>query len=531
MASELDPPAEALLRSMAESVVAAAPDDWDSAILVCEAGDGGVSARLAYERPGGLDRGRSPGIDHSGLLDVSRRLGGPAGLDVELTVRPDGAYEAILTPRGAHGLIPAHDGHIYVLDPSYRPPQPGEDHEGPLAGTTGTGDPEEAARLLREVLRLKYEIVGRTEPPRPPASGDVIARLTPWAGVEPPADLLALYEVTDGDPLMFYGYEWLSLNDLMRDGAKGEHLRARERSWPGWETGWNDAVLDADPPGTVRRVTGHSGWIPFAHDGGGNYLAVDMAPAVRGRPGQVIRIGRDYRDGPGHLADSVTALLRMELDTLARGDYDAEEEGYIELAGREWDQTVALNAREHRIDARRATLNSVHGGVQRLIVSHGAELGLGGLHSAPSLHDLSLTCRRPDLSAVQALPLDNLTLSVEEADLGLLTGHPTLRTFTLETEHEVDVSPLGSLPLLNGLDLSKAVVADLRPLAYMGGLRFLVLSEAQWRDLREATDDLPPLAAAGLHGDVGHGAALKWADGFKGTEPHAMLRHTGRLTR
>lgn len=516
MASELDPPAEALFRSSAEAVVDAAPGDWRSAVLTCE---GGRDVRLTYERPGGLDEGHTPDVDREALRGLSARFG---GVDVELIVQADGTYEAVLTRGGAQSLASGPGRHVHVLDPAYRPPQPGEEQDGPQ-DPSPAGDATEAARLLREVLRLKSEIVGRVEAPRAPASPETIKAFAAWAGVTPPADLLALYEVADGDPLMFYGYEWLPLGELMTAG----HLRARDRSWPGWLLGWNEAVLDADPPGIVRRVTGHPGWVPFAHDGGGNYLAVDMAPASHGRPGQVIRMGREYGDGPGYVADSVTGLLRRELDALERGDYDAEEEGYIELAGPEFDETVALNAREHRIDARRATLNSVHGGVQRLVVSHGGDLDLGGLQNAPHLHDLDLTCRTPDLAVVKGLPLDNLTLSVEEVDLARLAGHPTLRTFTLRTERPVDVTALSSLPLLNGLDLSGAVVTDLGPLTEIRTLRFLALTEAQW----ETIGEVPSLAAAGLHGDVPRAAAFEWADRFHAGRPATVLRHSGRLLR
>ncbi|MEU6715441.1 SMI1/KNR4 family protein [Nonomuraea sp. NPDC046802] len=70
-------------------------------------------------------------------------------------------------------------------------------------------------------------------------------------------------------------------------------------------------------PGGVQRP----GWIWFAFDPGGNWLAVDMDAAPNGRPGQVIAVGVDYPKGPTYIADSVTTFLRCLVEALERGDY------------------------------------------------------------------------------------------------------------------------------------------------------------------------------------------------------------------
>ncbi|MBR7833779.1 hypothetical protein KDL01_10915 [Actinospica durhamensis] len=72
--------------------------------------------------------------------------------------------------------------------------------------------------------------------------------------------------------------------------------------------------------------------MPFAADESGNCLAVDMAPARDGRPGQVIALGRDHLDGPTYVAESVTALLERSLALLEQGSYTVADGG-IYLAG------------------------------------------------------------------------------------------------------------------------------------------------------------------------------------------------------
>ncbi|MFI0479648.1 SMI1/KNR4 family protein [Actinomadura sp. 9N215] len=154
------------------------------------------------------------------------------------------------------------------------------------------------------------------EPP-----GD-IDRVEALLGFPLPRDLRALYELGDGEATigLFEGHEWLPLKEVGR-----VHAQLREPVWPGSELGWDKVVYDASPSGMVRRCSGHQGWIPFAHDGSGNYLAVDMSPAAHGRAGQVIRVGRDYDTGPQFVADSVTTLLGRYLRWLQEDRFEIDD--------------------------------------------------------------------------------------------------------------------------------------------------------------------------------------------------------------
>ncbi|ACY97143.1 SMI1/KNR4 family protein [Thermomonospora curvata] len=528
MASELDPPAAEHLRSVAAAVYREAPSGWLSATLSCVVTPISVSRRLVYHRPEGPVNDRLFDLPLDPFHSLCRR-GGAGQAHVDLTVQSSGDYQALVIWPGEHGPFSGFRSHLYLLDPGADPLQPGDEEDGP-ADASPAGDPQEAVHLLREVMRIKYEILGRTEPPRPPASTAMLELLQQRSPVPLPADLLALYRVSDGGPLTFDDYEWLSLSELVGPEGSGGRLEDGRYNRPGWETGWNHTVLETDPLRRVRRVTGHLGWIPFAHDGGGNYLAVDMAPGPGGRPGQVIEMGRDYDDGALYRADSVTGLLRMELKTLKRGDYEAPEEDYVELFGPEWEQPADRYAWQRRIDARRATLASVGPEVQRLIVLHGTELDLRPLRNAPRLRDITLTCRNPDLSVLRELPVENLELRVDTVDLTPLTGHPTLRTVVLTTEQPVRIAPLSTLPKLYGLDLAEAAVGDLEHLAGATTPRFLMLALEQWQELRKRTDRPPAPAVAALAGDtVRHQTALEWAAGFPRFRPPAVARLTGRL--
>ena len=97
-----------------------------------------------------------------------------------------------------------------------------------------------------------------------------------------------------------------------------EELAAQYRSWADIRAHYTPrqladdfdsavAVRGDDP---VKPVYTCAAWIPFATDGGGNSLAVDLAPEPGGSTGQVIVIGSD-EDIRRVVAPSVLALLRL----------------------------------------------------------------------------------------------------------------------------------------------------------------------------------------------------------------------------
>jgi cell wall assembly regulator SMI1/ankyrin repeat protein len=97
-------------------------------------------------------------------------------------------------------------------------------------------------------------------------------------------------------------YAWMSLDEaqaqwtMMQElAAEGEFKGAKAKG----ETG-------------VRSTWWHAQWIPIATDGGGNYLCVDLAPAMGGASGQIIGFRHDSAKRELHAAsfsDLLTFLL------------------------------------------------------------------------------------------------------------------------------------------------------------------------------------------------------------------------------
>lgn len=519
MRNERDERLVGLFGPMAAAVTETAPQGWSKAVLRAYATPFKGGANVVYHSPGGRERHRVQNLaDELGAL-VELAKGPGAGLDVELTVEPSGRYEAVVTPRSKHGV--SYQTCILRDDQVSR--EAGESQDGPVDDSQA-GDPEEAVRLLGEYRRRRAQILGGNVPDPEFASAQELQELEEQVGSPLPADLRALYERAGRDPNGFY-WEWLSVSELL-----DEYLDVLR--WQNGSRNGDDPVLDADPPNTVRRLTGHPDWIPFAHDGSGNYLAVDLAPAPAGRPGQVIAAGNDYGDGPGYVADSVTSLLRLQLQWLEAGQYDAQEgqgwhEGYLEFKTDLWHQEDQ--------SARERTLKEVDGPlpampkVQHLTVHGGGRLDLAPLRGAPLLKHLSLQCEHADLDPLADLPVEKLALSATALDLTPLAGHRSLHSLSVATQQPVEISCLPTLPRLRSLDLAEAVVTDLEALADLPELRVLRLSYEQWQELWRRSDRHPPLVYASVSGALSSAAISEWANQLPSVAAEPLLRHSGTL--
>ncbi|WP_157429485.1 SMI1/KNR4 family protein [Actinomadura oligospora] len=491
-----DPGLPVVLREMCARIAGAAPTGWVRATasgvvdrrgvgvtgVVCELADGGEQVVEADLRPGLRQVYRASG--------ESERM-----LRVRLAVAASGEFEAVIGGGASEVSVPRR-GFLYVVGPEDAPGDPGDEQDGPDEAVQA-GDPDEAVRLLREYCRFRGELFGLVDEGEDPLSAlpapvpaERLAEVERGLGVALPADLRALYGVVggDGEAGIFERLSWW----LGVEGLAGSH--GGERHWAG-RGGWKERLFDpfvheADPPGTVRRSADRPGWVPFVLCTGGDFLAVDMDPASRGRPGQVIRVSPGV--GVRHVADSVTSLLRRYVDALTRGDFVIDGQG------------------ELRIDVPEPR-QGPSGAVQILRVDGGGEVDLEQARREPHLRAVELTrCASADLAALRAAPLETLDIEAKTVDLAPLAGHPTLRRVTVAASHPVDLEPLRSLTRLECLDVSRVPDPDLRLVAGLDGLRYLALTFAQWERLWESAGRMPGLEAAFLAGKGPHDKVAAW---------------------
>jgi cell wall assembly regulator SMI1 len=500
---------EQATRRIAEEIIASAPAGWTEVVLTSTAHSNGATLSGRYVVPGEREWRRwVPSGFENPILHGLRRLAGALaqvrgweGTCLEIKCRPSGEYELVATADTITRQF-GKDGFQAVLDPGYRLPQPGYEQERSTAGPEG--DPALAVARLGECLERRAAILGRPQRLPPHASAAALNKAERLIGRPLPADLRALYLIADGDLgddgyRWVFGYGgWLALEDLV-----AAHARVREPFWLGWDLAWNWVVFDADPPQAVRRCSGHPAWLPFGTREDGNYLAVDLAPARNGRPGQVIRIGRDHGDGPVYEAGSVTSLLGRQLELLERGAFEVDE-GEILLEEPACD--LGPGRIIHEIP------NQVPPSVQAIYLNEATSpVDLTPLAASPNLLELLLH-RTADLTPLRSLPVESVRVTLDGGDLLPLAGHCSIASLDLGTTAPIDIAPLGTAPNLRCLDLSRASVRDLSALSGLPGLRYLALTARQWGTLLDESKVPPGLAAAHLADwDAPLDDALTWA--------------------
>lgn len=515
-------------RRMAEQIAGSAPSGWTRALLSGRAGRGGSGMTGGYTVPGARCTMGLPNL-HTLLTELAEPIREKRGWDPvswEMDCLPTGEYRLVVFTESVHRVTGSGGGYEIVLDPGCRLPQPGLRQE---AGTAApAGDPESAAALFGTYLDRRAAVLGHREELPPPVTAAALDDAERRIGHPLPADLRALYLIADGDATgyrhryLMDNYGWLSLESLVAE--YNEWRDWQDRPWYGWDLEWDAVVFDATPADTVRRCGGHPGWIRFATGEDGNYLAVDMAPARDGRPGQVIVTGRDYDDGPAYVADSLTSLLGQHVEQLEQGAYEHEKDAdYLALRrlGRAPGTQQIIGGIPDEVPA---TLQAIH------INDATGLVDLSPLTAAPILRRLHLNrSTTPDLTPVRGLPVESLRVTLDGGDLAPLADHPHLASLDLATTGPVDLRPLRTVPHLHGLDLAGADVPDLTVLADLPHLRYLAMDQRQWGALLRDGKLPPALAAVRLaEGDVTFEDALTLASRL-GLDTGDALRTAGNL--
>ena len=167
-----------------------------------------------------------------------------------------------------------------------------------------------------------------------PASEADIQILADTVGLTTTEPFAALYRFHDGQqsptPGLFFGLQFLSSAEAAQEW---ERWAEQLRDDPALVT---DIEASAVPEGTVRAVYASDRWVPFASDGAGNHLAIDLDPGPDGTPGQVISFGVDEATrfllelggnaddfGDGYLDHAVVVVLGWD-GALAKGSHRGE---------------------------------------------------------------------------------------------------------------------------------------------------------------------------------------------------------------
>jgi internalin A len=122
------------------------------------------------------------------------------------------------------------------------------------------------------------------------ASQNEISLLRETVGYNLPDDFISLYEMHNGQsghPGLFFSYNFIPIDEVLFNWECHVGLV---------DEGFNDRLSETiftQAHGFIQDLYLAKGWIPFAHDGAGNHLSVDLSPGPNGTYGQIINHDRD----------------------------------------------------------------------------------------------------------------------------------------------------------------------------------------------------------------------------------------------
>jgi cell wall assembly regulator SMI1 len=87
-------------------------------------------------------------------------------------------------------------------------------------------------------------------------------------------------------------------------------------------------TIDGDPSPLMQNVWWSKKWVPFAEDGGGNLLCIDLDPTAQGIWGQIIGFERGSGPYPTKFK-SFSEFLNYQLEFTISGGLSADSDGIL----------------------------------------------------------------------------------------------------------------------------------------------------------------------------------------------------------
>lgn len=156
---------------------------------------------------------------------------------------------------------------------------------------------------------------------KPGATDDEIAAAETQLGRTLPDDYKASLRVHNGN-VSLHDYTYLDIAQAVGNWSRMKNLADKGT--------FADREADDDAGGAIQKAWWHDGYIPFAEDGGGNMICIDLAPGAQGQAGQIVQMEMGAGPFLGE-HNSFGAWLKDYRDRLLAGKYKVEDGFLVEI--------------------------------------------------------------------------------------------------------------------------------------------------------------------------------------------------------
>ncbi|MGN7762966.1 SMI1/KNR4 family protein [Paenibacillus sp. 22594] len=278
-----------------------------------------------------------------------------------------------------------------------------------------------------------------------------------------PDDFRQLYMKHNGEGEQVFGvmagFSWMALQSVTA-------------SWRGRQNSGCDII--SGKPDAVQEGEYRKGWVPFAEDGGGSFLVMDLEPGVKGSYGQIITLDRNSNISYV-ISESLGHFFEFIESGFSNGEINAIDEEEVILIHRKqghlFDDMLALTTMEDE----KNSLIPISG----FWAEYFEDDHEGGYISAETLSKQRMVFIRPDLARKHGA-----------VSLDILAHMPNLKELII---HADEIANYDVLKQLSGL--TKLVIggqsfkeSDLEYLVSLEELRELTLVRLSLRDAHKLRD-------------------------------------------
>lgn len=302
------------------------------------------------------------------------------------------------------------------------------------------------------------------------ASQTDIINLEAQTGFEFPQSFKELYVVYNGEKEhfgLFFGLTWFSIEKIASNWKTFKEISGECISC--------DVVsFEKDK---IQETYFNAGWVPFACDHAGNYIAFDFAPGMNGKIGQIINCGRD-EETLYVIGETFDELLKLLVQQFENGNctFAADEDGY---------KYVSWNGDGHFFD-------DVKSLVYKADIESNGEAEIIELdkkwNSMLQKSYKSVPKTLEEFKKIKRLTLLNTDID----DLSPLIYFKDLRELVASGLNINDYHPISCLEDLKKLYLAKTPVSDLKFLEPLKNLKQLSLGNTRVKEI-DVLAELPQL--------------------------------------